>query len=91
VGKSRARKGSVFPAPDGVSEERWADFCQQRKKRLNDSSYSLLCRRLAKFAEAGWPPGDLIDRAIERGWETVFEPKEYRNGSSGKPSGWLEH
>lgn len=71
-----------FPAPDGVSDEQWVAFRQQRKKPINERSYTLLGNKLRDLAEAGYPPGEMIDLAIERGWETVFEPKDQRNGQS---------
>jgi hypothetical protein len=77
---SHARKG--FPEPEGVSPEQWLAFTAQRKKKLNDHAYHLLCGKLRTLAEHGWPPGQMIDLAIERGWETVFEPKDFKNGSS---------
>jgi hypothetical protein len=75
-----------FPAPPGVSDEQWVPFCAQRKKPHNERSYLLLCNKLLKVsAETGWPPGDLIDLATERGWETVFAPRNFDNDRS-KPS-----
>jgi hypothetical protein len=71
-----------FPPPDGVEAGQWAAFRQQRRKPINDRSYTLLCNKLKGLAEDGWPPGQMIDLAIERGWETVFEPKEQGNGKS---------
>jgi hypothetical protein len=89
---SRAREDR-FPAPDGVTAEQWAGFAKQRKKPLTDRAYSLLLGKLVDLANDGWPPGDMIDLATERGWETVFAPKDQRNGHQrdfnlGKPSGW---
>ncbi len=69
----------AFPEPNGVTAEQWSAFRGQRKKKLNDRSYALLCRKLDKLAEAGWPPGEMIDLAIERGWETVFAPRNFAN------------
>jgi hypothetical protein len=69
----------AFPPPLGVSEEQWAAFRKQRRKSINERSYTLLSKKLAKLAEAGWPPGEMIDLAIERGWETVFEPRNERH------------
>jgi hypothetical protein len=87
-----SRRRPTYPAPAGVPDERWSDFCRQRRKPLTERGHSLLCAKLARLAEAGWPPGDMIDLAIERGWETVFEPREHRNGTrpyqNGRPSGW---
>lgn len=83
---TRARRD--YPIPDGISAEQWGAFCGQRKKKLNDHAYSLLCNKLKDLAEAGWPPGEMIDRAIEHGWETVFAPKfeENRNGPRKRPA-----
>lgn len=83
--KSEA-KASSYPAPDGVSDEQWKAFQQQRKKKLNDRSYLLLTNKLTDLADAGYPPGQMIDLAIERGWETVFKPKDFSNvGSIQRP------
>lgn len=75
-----------FSPPDGVTDGQWKAFRQQRKKALNDRSYTLLCNKLTELADAGWPPGQMIDLAIERGWETVFEPRDQSNGSQAKHS-----
>jgi hypothetical protein len=66
-----------FPAPPGVFDEQWKAFRGQRKKELNARSYTLICNKLLKLAEDGWPPGDMLDLAIERGWETVFAPRTF--------------
>lgn len=86
---TRARKDS-FPAPTGVSDEQWSGFLDQRKKRVTARAYGLLCNKLEVLARDGWPPGDMIDLATERGWETVFKPKEFESGRfkrQGCPSG----
>ncbi len=76
-----------FPAPLGVNADQWKAFRGQRKKPINERSYVLLCNKLIKLAEDGYPPGDMIDLAIERGWETVFKPWEAKNGTGQKQSG----
>lgn len=88
---ARTRKGSLaaFPPPAGVTAEQWESFVRQRRKKLTPHAYKLLTGKLDDLARDGWPPGKLIDLAIERGWETVFEPKDRRNGYHDKPSGWL--
>lgn len=75
-------KKPKFSAPPGVGEDQWEAFRKQRKKAINERSYALLCNKLVDLADAGWPPGEMIDLAIERGWETVFKPWEQRNGRS---------
>jgi hypothetical protein len=78
VGKTEPKGSSKkFPEPDGVTAEQWQAFRKQRKKPLNERSYTLLRNKLDELAEAGWPPGEMIDLAIERGWETVFAPRNF--------------
>lgn len=79
-GYESTRAMPKFAPPEGVTAEQFKAFRQQRKKPLNERSYTLLCSKLQTLAEAGWPPGEMIDLAIERGWETVFEPKDQANG-----------
>lgn len=70
-----------MPPPPGVSDVQWRGFLDHRKARrqsLTFRAYQLLCGKLEALAAAGWPPGDLIDLAVERGWLTVFEPKNER-------------
>lgn len=78
--KPSSNARASFPAPIGVSDEQWSAFKKQRKKPLNERSYLLLSNKLAALAEDGWPPGDMIDLAIERGWETVFAPRDRQHG-----------
>jgi hypothetical protein len=70
----------AFPPPDGVTDEQWEAFRKQRRKALNERSYALLVSKITKLASQGHRAGDLIDLAIERGWETVFEPREFGGG-----------
>jgi hypothetical protein len=73
----------TLPPPVGVSKDQWRAFRKQRKKSLTDRAYLMICNKLSALADAGWPPGDMIDLAIERGWETVFAPRQdNRNGQS---------
>lgn len=78
--KASSPMRAKFQAPLGVSDGQWKAFRAQRKKPLNDRSYTLICNKLIGLAEAGYPPGDMIDLANERGWETVFEPRSQNNG-----------
>jgi hypothetical protein len=84
---SRARATPLFPPPTGVEAGQWRAFRQQRKKALTDRAYLMICNKLTALAEAGWPPGEMIDLAIERGWETVFEPKDQGNGTANRTNG----
>jgi len=77
------RKAGGFGPPTDVELGLWNEFCGQRKKPLTQNAYSAILAKLAEAAEAGWPPGDLFVRALEGGWETIFVPKESKNGRSG--------
>lgn len=93
---TRTRRASwpkSCPPPPGVSEDQWAGFVAHRKAKrqpLTDRAYQLLVAKLADLADDGHPPGEMIDRAVERGWTTVFPPDEKRNGSAhhDRPSAW---
>lgn len=86
VGIALARKAAGFGPPEGIEIGLWNEFCGQRKKPLTSTAYQAILNKLAEAAEAGWPPGELFTRALEGGWETIFVPKEPRNGRSGSDS-----
>lgn len=79
-GRALARKAGGFGPPDNVSLDSWNAFASQRKKPITEISYARMLKTLAECADVGWPPGEIVDRAIERGWETLFTPTEPRNG-----------
>lgn len=79
-----SKQRAKFPAPSGVGDDQWKAFQAQRKKPLNDHSYKLLTKKLDGLADDGFPPGEMIDLAIERGWETVFKPYQPRDQQHGR-------
>lgn len=88
-----------MPPPPGVSDDCWAGFIEHRRAKRNAltfHAYRLLLGKLIDLSSDEWPPGRLIDTAIDRGWLTVFPPKENetRNGhhrpSYERPSGAIE-
>jgi hypothetical protein len=63
-----------FPAPDGVEESIWLDFLgspKRRKAGMNATAYAGIASNLKSLAENGFPPGEMIALAVERGWTTV--------------------
>lgn len=63
-----------FPPPDGVPESIWTDFLKSPKRRkagMNATAYAGITSNLKTLAEHGFPPGDMIALAVERGWVTV--------------------
>ena len=75
--------------PDNVSRETFAAFIESRKKNrkpLTAFAAKLICRKLAKFAMDGHNPNELLETAIERGWQSVFAPDAARPTGNGKPA-----
>ena len=69
--------GSVYPMPDGVDPQVWADFLANRKrKRLANtaSAHKTLMDDLARHATATWPAERLIAHAAGKGWASVRNP-----------------
>ncbi|MEH3107133.1 MAG: hypothetical protein PGN09_07585 [Sphingomonas fennica] len=74
-----AKRWRGMPPPAGVPDASWRGFLDNRRsqrKTLTPHAYTLLVHKLTKLTEDGWPPGQLIDTATERGWLTVFPPRE---------------
>jgi hypothetical protein len=70
----RPRKKSGFVAPDGVPSDAWSDFLDSPKRRkagMSATAYAGIKNNLTKLAEHGFPPGEMIALAVERGWTTV--------------------
>lgn len=68
--KARAK----YPAPDGVEEQTWRDFLSSPKRKkagMSATAYAGICNNLNRLAEHGFPPGEMIALAVERGWTTV--------------------
>lgn len=70
----RSRKQNRFPPPAGVPEPAWLDFLNSPKRRkagMSGTAYAGICNNLKLLAEHGFPPGEMIALAVERGWTTV--------------------
>jgi hypothetical protein len=86
-GSSGSRR-QPFAPPTGVPEPIWSDFLASPKRRkagMNATAYSGIVHSLNNLAEHGFPPGDMIKLAVERGWTTVKLEwvQEQANGRSG--------
>lgn len=76
--KNSEPKGSSkkpnFSAPPNVPDEVWRDFLNSPKRRkagMNATAYAGIKANLVILAEHGFPPGEMIALAVERGWTTV--------------------
>ena len=88
-----------MPPPPGVSDEQWAGFIEHRKAKRNPlipRAYDLLVAKLTAQSTDEWPPGRIIDVAVERGWlsfdmKWILRDTEQRNGTRSHhdaASGW---
>lgn len=73
-------------APQGVSNELWEEFKKHRvrlKSPMTEKAEKLLADKLKKLQAKGHDPTELLETAIERGWKSVFEPKENQKAGAG--------
>ena len=47
---------------------------------MTDKAKEIFVRKVVSLHSKGFNPTELIETAIERGWQTVFEPTEKRDG-----------
>lgn len=65
--------------PEWVDRELWFDFLEHRnklRKPMTRKAEEILIKKLKWLKEQGHNPKHLLMTAIERGWLTVFEPKD---------------
>ena len=80
---SKPRKRSAVVLPEWVPKEQWEGFVKMRKARnrpLTNRAIKLVIDRLQELKEEGHLPEEALDMATERGWFTVYPPKEWNNG-----------
>jgi len=64
--------------PDWLDKEDWKDFKDHRnkiRKPMTQRAEEILIAKLNHFRDEGYNPRHLLITAIERGWQTVYEPK----------------
>jgi hypothetical protein len=72
--KASSASRAKFPAPLDVPDGVWTDFLTSPKRRkagMSATAYSGIANNLKILAEHGFPPGEMIALAVERGWTTV--------------------
>jgi DNA replication protein DnaD len=65
--------------PEWLDSDIWKDFIEHRnklRKPMTNKAQEIVIAKLTHLKEKGFNPRHLIITAIERGWQTVFEPKE---------------
>jgi hypothetical protein len=93
---SEAKASSPYPPPPGVPDPIWSDFLKSPKRRkagMSNTAYRGICNNLTEIAEHGFPPGQTIALAVERGWVTVklewVQNDRRTNGMAGHQSDGL--
>lgn len=80
------KSASAFPCPQGVDPIDWDGLVQNRKRQkapMTEAAYRGIVNKLERWNRDGWPPGPIVANAAERGWRTVFETDEMKNGNRG--------
>lgn len=65
--------------PEWLPKDLWLDFIEHRNKLRKPMTFKaeeLLLKKLTWFKDQGHNPKHLLMTSIERGWLSVFEPKE---------------
>lgn len=73
------KKINKAQAPDWLDLNLWNDFLEHRKKLrkpMTEKAKEIFFLKLTKLKDKGFNPTELIETAIERGWQSVFEPQE---------------
>lgn len=83
-GEKPSRVRASYPPPDGVRSEVWAMWQRHRGKKLTDDAVRLQTRTLAKLADQGFDPNDIIEKAVESGWSGLFPPSDREKHRSGR-------
>ena len=63
----KAKRKSVVPKPDGVSDGVWRDFNRQRKTAVTETAVEGIALEAKK---AGWSLNAALTEAVSRGWQS---------------------
>ena len=76
--KEKKANKAPLPLPDWIEPDLWKDFKDHRnklRKPMTQKAEEILIKKIESLKDAGHNPKHLIITAIERGCQTVFEPK----------------
>lgn len=81
----RARATAVaFVPPSDIPEAEWEAFEDMRrriKKPMTDKARTLAVNRLRELADAGFPPGDVLNHSILNNYQGLFPPPKDRSNA----------
>ncbi|AGH49577.1 hypothetical protein G432_09260 [Sphingomonas sp. MM-1] len=94
--KARAKKSAVepFAVPDWVPADAWNGWLEMRRqegKRPTPRALELAIEELRKLADAGHPPGAVLDQSTLRQWTGLFPIKDNRNEQHHQSFGSSSH
>lgn len=76
--KESIKTNKTTRVPDWLNECDWIDFKDHRKKLkkpMTQRAEEILIAKITHLKEEGFNPRHLIITAIERGWQTVYDPR----------------
>ena len=76
---NKAQKRPLVLLPDWLEKDLWQDFKEHRnklRKPMTSRAEETVIKKLTWLKEQGHNPRHCLLTAIERGWLSVFEPKE---------------
>lgn len=74
-------------AVDPMTAKRFADHCEQKRKRLSVEGAGAIAQELLRYRAEGGNPVEAIELAIRRGWATIELEWLRRHNSETKSSG----
>lgn len=72
----------AFVPPSDIPEAEWDGYEEMRRrigKPMTAKARDLAIGKLRKLADAGFPPGDVLNNSILNSWQGLFPPKEDRH------------
>lgn len=83
--KARASKSDDFPKPDWADPQVWDDWLKVRKAKgatNTATAHKGFLEDIARYADAEWPPGRILEHAVRKNWRGIYDPREQdtRNG-----------
>lgn len=81
--RARPKKDEPFVLPDWVPAPQWAAFDAMRntiRKPMTDYAKALVVIELQTLADAGFPPGAVLDQSTRNNWQDVYKIKDRDNG-----------
>lgn len=85
----QAGGGDVPIIPDWMPAKQWGAYLDMRRRKTGKAptiyTIELLIAKLDRWRMVGHDPGTVLDASTENNWTGIFEPKDERNGKTGKP------